>query len=85
MKLVINGYTVTITAKQERLRESTKRDTKQDTLLFLCNLSSALFDASYHSARMGQEYTAEGQKQAAMDIYNALDKANYFDDIRETA
>lgn len=83
MKLTVNGYTVTITAKKERAwREPTRQDTKNDTMSFLCNLSSAFFDAASESTRHGLSYHAKDCQTAATDIYKALDKAHYFDDIK---
>ena len=78
MKLVINGYTVTITAKRERPRENTRKDVQQDTMGLLCDLSLALYAEAENLEKKGCRFTALNSRSAANDIYNALDRAGYF-------
>lgn len=85
MKLVINGYTVSITAKQERPRESTRKEVQQDTMGLLCDLSLALYAEAESLEKKGCPFTATNSRAAANDIYDALDKAGYFRSIYETA
>ena len=85
MKIMVNGYTVTVTAKKERNRENTRKETMRDTMAFLCDLSLAFFDAANDSDRKKLPYTAEHYRTAAGDLYNALEKVGYFNDIKATA
>lgn len=87
MKLKVNEFEVTITAKRETAwnnsQTRTRKETAEETKIFLCRLCNALYEAVNYCEKVGLEYTAKERRDAALDIYGALDKVGYFDKFKE--
>lgn len=76
MTLNINGYEIEIKAK--RTESGRNRFNKDDTMAFLCEVSSMAFDAKELREKINAPYIAKKAGRIANDIYDVLEAANYF-------
>lgn len=80
MKLKIGDYEIEVTARRSFGAPDVEYN-RQDTGYFLNNIATAYREASENFTKADQPELASDFYEKFMDIYHALDKAGFYDDI----